>query len=211
MVVDSAPVPLKRRRFTNFDPTEVEEVDAKLAAAREKLGREILVYQTSSSLSPTSQYDTEESDDDDDFYELTAEDYYRISAAHKEDNKILMKIQRIREAEEVAAAATTIRVRFPDDHTLETKFHPSETIQSLMGLLTKVITRPHLPFYVYTTPPKKQIRDMSQDFYSAGFAPGGAILYFAYDVPKGGGGGGGSGPFLREEIMSLKQDLLAKH
>lgn len=35
-----------------------------------------------------------------------------------------------------------------------------------------------------TTPPKKQIKDMSQDFYSAGFAPG-AIVYFSYDLPKG--------------------------
>lgn len=35
-----------------------------------------------------------------------------------------------------------------------------------------------------TTPPKKQIKEMSQDFYSAGFIPG-AIVYFAYDLPKG--------------------------
>lgn len=35
-----------------------------------------------------------------------------------------------------------------------------------------------------TTPPKKHIKDMSQDFYSAGFVPG-AIVYFAYDIPKG--------------------------
>lgn len=35
-----------------------------------------------------------------------------------------------------------------------------------------------------TTPPKKQIKDMSQDFYSAGFAPG-AIVYFSQDLPKG--------------------------
>ncbi|KAL8259846.1 hypothetical protein R6Q59_027799 [Mikania micrantha] len=36
----------------------------------------------------------------------------------------------------------------------------------------------------YTTPPTKQIEDTSQDFYSAGFAPG-AIVYFSYDQPKG--------------------------
>ncbi|KAH0856007.1 hypothetical protein HID58_084268 [Brassica napus] len=35
-----------------------------------------------------------------------------------------------------------------------------------------------------TTPPKKQIKDFSQDFYSAGFIPG-AILYLADDLPKG--------------------------
>ena len=35
-----------------------------------------------------------------------------------------------------------------------------------------------------TTPPKKLIKDTSQDFYSAGFIPG-AIAYFAYDIPRG--------------------------
>ena len=35
-----------------------------------------------------------------------------------------------------------------------------------------------------TTPPKKQIKDLSQDFYTAGFIPG-AIVYFAYDISKG--------------------------
>lgn len=35
-----------------------------------------------------------------------------------------------------------------------------------------------------TTPPKKQIKALSQDFYSAGFIPG-AIVYFSYDAQKG--------------------------
>lgn len=35
-----------------------------------------------------------------------------------------------------------------------------------------------------TTPPKKQVKDTSQDFYSAGFVPG-AIVYFSYDLPRG--------------------------
>ena len=35
-----------------------------------------------------------------------------------------------------------------------------------------------------TTPPKKKIKDMTQDFFSAGFIPG-AIVYFLYDLPKG--------------------------
>ncbi|KVI02489.1 UBX-like protein [Cynara cardunculus var. scolymus] len=85
-----------------------------------------------------------------------------------------------------------IRVRFPDNHTLEATFHPSETMQSLVDLLTKVVAQPNLPFYIYTTPPKKQIKDMSQDFYSAGFAPGDDHV------------GAASGPFLKEDIMLLK-------
>ena len=41
-----------------------------------------------------------------------------------------------------------IRVRFPDNHTLEGTFHPSETVQSLVDLIMKVIARPDLPFYL---------------------------------------------------------------
>ncbi|KAK2631335.1 hypothetical protein EUGRSUZ_L03061 [Eucalyptus grandis] len=79
---------------------------------------------------------------------------------------------------------TVIRVRFPDNHTVEATFHPLEKIESLIVLLEKVVAKPELPFYIYTAPPKKQIKDLSQDFYSAGFIPG-AIVYFSYDTRKG--------------------------
>lgn len=41
-----------------------------------------------------------------------------------------------------------------------------------------------LPNIADTAPPKKQIKDLTQDFYSAGFVPG-AIVYFSYDQPEG--------------------------
>ncbi len=41
-----------------------------------------------------------------------------------------------------------MRVRFPDGYILEADFHPSETVQSLMDFLKKVISRPDLPFYL---------------------------------------------------------------
>ncbi|KAJ0111019.1 hypothetical protein Patl1_02943 [Pistacia atlantica] len=97
-----------------------------------------------------------------------------------------------------------IRIRFPDGHTLEATFHPSETIQSLVDLLMKVVARPDLPFHLYTTPPKKVIKDLSQDFFAAGFIPG-AIVYFSYDPPKGDDTAAvNSDSFLQEDILSLK-------
>ncbi|KAL5793332.1 hypothetical protein ACOSP7_001926 [Xanthoceras sorbifolium] len=205
MFVDgSSPVPLKRRRHTNIDPMEVESAKSKLAAAKEKFGREIRVFETSlPSATPTVSSNSEETDD---FYEFTAEDYYRILAKKKEDK--FLKTRKLREAEEAArrlkVTKAVIRVRFPDNHTLEVTFHPSETFQSLVDFLSKVVTHPDLPFHLYTTPPKKVIKDMSQDFYSAGFIPG-AIVYFSYDVPKGDDiAAANSGPFLHEDIMCLK-------
>ncbi|KAK8490170.1 hypothetical protein V6N13_003352 [Hibiscus sabdariffa] len=200
MIVDgSSPLPLKRRRFTNIDSMEAASAKAKLAAAKEKFGRQIRVFETAGPLSTQNEVpNTEESDD---FYEFTAEDYHRVMAAKKEDK--FLKTRKIREAEEAARRSritkAVIRVRFPDNHTLEVTFHPAETIQCLVDLIMKVIARPDLPFYLYTTPPKRQIKDMTQNFFSAGFIPG-AIVYFSYDLPKG----ADSAAFLVDDVMSLK-------
>ncbi|KAF7819466.1 plant UBX domain-containing protein 1 [Senna tora] len=194
----------KRRRVVAIDSMDTEAAKAKLAAIKERFGREIHVFETSPlSTAPNTAANAEETDDD--YYDFTAEDYYRLLATKKEDK--FLKTRKIREAEEAARRSrinkAVIRVRFPDNHTLEATFHPSETIQSLVDLLTKVISKPEQPFYIYTTPPKKLIKDMSQDFYTAGFCPG-AIVYFSFDTPKGESVVADMGPFLHEDIMSLK-------
>ncbi|KAL6518757.1 Plant UBX domain-containing protein 1 [Orobanche hederae] len=202
MTFDSSPV-WKRGRFIAVSSMDSESAKARLAAVREKYGREIRVFETSiASVTPTNVSDAEETDD---FYEFTPEDFYRLLATKKEDKHL--KTKKMRDAEESARrsriAKVVIRVRFPDNHTLEVAFHPSETIQSLIDILNKVVAHSELPFYLYTTPPKKQLRDLSQDFYSAGFVPG-AIVYFAYDVPEDNDGAPFSGPFLQEDVMSLQ-------
>ncbi|XAR51962.1 hypothetical protein NMG60_11006775 [Bertholletia excelsa] len=194
---------VKRRRLTTTDPMDSESAKEKLEAAKQKFGREIRVIGTSAASSSVSDaLNTEESDD---FYEFSAEDYYRILATRKEDK--FLKTRKIREAEEATRRArftkACIRVRFPDDFTLEGTFHPSDTIQHLVDFLKKVIAQPEQPFYIYTTPPKKILKDMSQDFYSAGFIPG-AIVYFSYDLSKGDNVAPLSGPFLREDVLCLK-------
>ncbi|KAL8475307.1 hypothetical protein ACS0TY_028111 [Phlomoides rotata] len=205
MTLDSSST-WKRRRFIAVSPMESELAKAKLAGAREKYGRDILVFETSPASGSSA--NASEMEEPDDFFEFTAEDYYRILATKKEDK--YLKTKKLRDAEEAARRSkitkSTIRVRFPDNHTLQAPFHSSETIQSLVDLLNKVVAHPELPFYLYTTPPKKQLKDTSQDFYSAGFIPG-AIVYFAHDAPKvplGDDGAPFNGPFLQEEVMSLK-------
>ncbi|XP_050234608.1 plant UBX domain-containing protein 1 [Mercurialis annua] len=195
---------IKRRRLTAIDIMEAEAAKAKVAAIKDKFGRDLRVFETSGLSSSVNQVlDTEVSDD---FYEFTAADYYRLMSTKKEDKHL--KTRKIREAEEAARKSrmtkAVIRVRFPDNHTLEVEFHPSEKIQNLFDLLMKAVARPEVPFYLYTAPPKKQIKDFSQDFYSAGFVPG-AIVYFSYVLSQGDDAAAlSSGPFLVEEIMSLK-------
>uniref|UniRef100_A0A2P2KDT1 Plant UBX domain-containing protein 1 isoform X1 n=1 Tax=Rhizophora mucronata TaxID=61149 RepID=A0A2P2KDT1_RHIMU len=211
MVLDgSSPLALKRRRLTTLNSMEAEAAKAKLAAVKEKFGRDLHVFETSSLSSAPSDVSNEETDD---FYEFTAEDYYRLMGTKKEDK--YLKTKKIREAEEATRRSritkAVMRVRFPDNHTLEVVFHPSEKIQSLVDLLMKVVARPELPFHIYTTPPKRQVRDLTQDFYSAGFIPG-AIVYFSYDIQNGDDAEAiNSGPFLQEEIMALKGlDLISE-
>ncbi|XP_043704495.1 plant UBX domain-containing protein 1-like [Telopea speciosissima] len=197
---------LKRRRLMSFDPMDDADIaKTKFAAMAEELGREIRVFETSPTSLDGSVTMTSSEDEPDDFYEFTAEDYFRLLATKKEDK--FLKTRKIREAEETARRSritkAIIRVRFPDNCTLEVKFHSSEALQSLIDLLLKVVARPDLPFYIYTTPPKKRIVDLSQDFYSAGLIPG-AIVYFSYDVQKGDNAPETSVPFLRDEIMCLK-------
>ena len=175
---------------------------------KERFGREIRVFETMSLSASSNDAANKEEEEIDEFFEFTAEDYYKILATKKEDKHL--KTRKLREAEVAARRSkltkAVIRVRFPDNHTLEATFHPSETIQSLIDLLNKVIGQPEKPFYLYTTPPKKLIKDMTQDFYTVGFCPG-AIVYFSYDVSKG--DSSGDGPYLLEEVMSLKNLDLA--
>ena len=200
----SSPLHLKRRRLSTVDIMEAEAAKAKIAAVKEKFGRDLLVFETSVvSLSLPRATNDENTDD---FYEFTPEDYYRLLLTKKEDK--YLKTKKIREAEEAARRSritkTAIRIHFPDNHTLEVVFNPSEKIQSLFDLLSRVLAQPEVPFYLYTAPPKKQIKDLSQDFYSAGLIPG-AIVHFSYDMPKTEDSEAfSSGPFLQEEVMSLK-------
>ncbi|KAJ0457256.1 putative UBX domain, Ubiquitin-like domain superfamily [Helianthus annuus] len=202
MLADSLPA-LKRKRFSVADPMDAKFATEKLAAAKQNYGREICVFETTPATIYQTSNTASDSEEPDDL-EFTTEDYYRILATKKKEDKYL-KTKKIRDAEAAASRSritkAVVRVRFPDNHTLEATFHPSETLQSLVDLLVKVVARPDLPFYIYTTPPKKQIKDLSQDLYSVGFVPG-AIVYYSYDLPKG--VETPQGAYLKDDVMSLK-------
>ncbi|TQE13946.1 hypothetical protein C1H46_000577 [Malus baccata] len=125
-------------------------------------------------------------EENDEFYDFTPEDYYRIQRPRQQEDKLL-KTQKIREAEDAKRRSTitkaVIRVRFPDNRTVEATFHPADKIQSLLDYMRKVVARPELPFCLFTAPPKQVTREMSQDFYSAGFVPG-AVVHLTYGVPN---------------------------
>ncbi|KAL3620469.1 Plant UBX domain-containing protein 1 [Castilleja foliolosa] len=122
-------------------------------------------------------------------FESSYSDDYSWILATKEEEKIR------------ADARAVIRVRFPDNHTLEVIFHPLKTIQILVNLLNKVIARPKVPFHLFTTPPNKPKKQL-KDLYCVGLVHG-CIVYFASDMPKGDGDAPFAG-FLKEDVTSLK-------
>ncbi|XP_031480536.1 plant UBX domain-containing protein 1 [Nymphaea colorata] len=199
----------KKRFCWSIDSMEADEnAQVKLVSMAEELGRDIRVFRNSASIMPsdiTSSVSVSNSDEEDNFYEFTAEDYFRILSSRKEDK--VLKTRKIREEEEAARRSkftkAVIRIRFPDGYIVETKFHPTETVASLMEFVKKIIAQPDIPFYIYITPPKQQLKDMAKDFFSVGFVPG-AIVYFSYDLPKDEEGRDASStPFLRNDIMAL--------
>ncbi|CAN6448976.1 unnamed protein product [Victoria cruziana] len=199
----------KKRFCWSIDSMEADEdAQVKLVSMAAELGRDIRVFRNSTSIMPsdvTSSASVSNNEEEDDFYEFTAEDYYRILSSRKEDK--VLKTRKIREEEEAARRSkftkSVIRIRFPDGYIVEAKFHPTETVENLMEFVKKIIAQPDIPFYIYVTPPKQQLRDMSKDFFSVGFVPG-AIVYFSYDLPKDEEGKDESSPpFLRSDIMAL--------
>ncbi|KAL4193618.1 hypothetical protein AMTRI_Chr06g177660 [Amborella trichopoda] len=194
-----------KRRLVIYTPMD-PNAEARLAEVAKELGRGIHIFTNSASIpSDGNLTSVSNSEEQDEFYEFTAEDYYRLLSTKKDKQ---LKTRKIREAEEASRRSkiskAIMRVHFPDNYILEAEFHSSDIISSLTDLLKKVIARPDLPFYIYTTPPKQKINDLSKDFHSAGFIPG-AIVYFSYDLINGEDEGILiSGPFLRDDIMALK-------
>ncbi|XP_074575418.1 plant UBX domain-containing protein 1 [Curcuma longa] len=186
---------------------DAEQAKAKLLAVEKDLGHAIRVFTNAASSAKPDEVLPSSTEEPDEFYEFTPDDYYRIMSDRIGAQSQILKTRKMREADAAARKAkitkAVIRVRFPDNYILEAKFQPTETLQSLMDLLKKVVAHPDLPFYIYTTPPKERVKDTSKDFYSAGFAPG-AIVYFSYDLPKDlESDNSTEGPYLRDDIISL--------
>ncbi|KAH1204977.1 Plant UBX domain-containing protein 1 [Glycine max] len=133
-MVGSFTLTSKRRRVVT---------NANLAAAKEGFGREIHVFETSA-LSSSSNAERRLMTSMSLLLKIIT-DFWLL--------KRKINSRRLEKSEKRKRLLTVIRVCFPDNHTLEATFHPSETIQN-------------------TTLPKKVINDMSRDFYAAGFCPG---------------------------------------
>lgn len=117
---------------------------------------------------------------DDSAYEVTEADIRKQLAAYAknqrtQEGKYLMTKQ-MRESEQARKAASygqvPVRVEFPEGTVLQASFPAVAPVGELHELI-KVALLPEAAktFYLFTTPPKSELKDMSLSFYAAGLVP----------------------------------------
>jgi len=117
-------------------------------------------------------------------------------------NKRQEELERIKNQQVYTTAL--IRIRFPDDYVLQGTFGALEKIDSLYKFVKDHLATPEREFYLYETPPKKIIKEMSATMKATRLVPSG-MLYFAWadlDQTKN-----TDGPFL--DMLRLKEKIVA--
>jgi len=97
-----------------------------------------------------------------------------------------------------------IRVRFPDDYCIQGTFGALEKVADVYQFVKDHLYTPERPFYLYTTPPKKELKEMGMTLKAAKMVPSG-MIYFGWsdlDQTKM-----QDGPFL--DIAGLKDKIVA--
>ncbi|KAK9462949.1 uncharacterized protein V1516DRAFT_671585 [Lipomyces oligophaga] len=104
-----------------------------------------------------------------------------------------------------------VRIRFPDQTQLLGKFTGQETVGDVMTFVRFSLVDPMLPFYLFITPPRRELRDESKKLIADLKFAAREIVYFAWDlkcierdfgkdyvVPN---------PALRPEVLKEAQDI----
>lgn len=137
------------------------------------------------------------------FYDFTPDDYHKVmSGWAKQNSKAagLMKTQKLREQDERRRAEQfgpiPVRLHFPDGSIVQANFKALDTLASLQKLVQQCML-PNLPqWYLYVTPPKQALKDLSLTFYKAGLLPAANVLV-GMDSKH-------DGLFLKPEVAALQ-------
>jgi len=91
-----------------------------------------------------------------------------------------------------------VRVRFQDSIDLEANFDSTETIGDIYSVVKENMAQPEEPFYLFVTPPKKKLNDLSVTLTAEHLIPA-AVVYFAWETPSL---GCTARAVLKEEVFS---------
>ena len=111
-----------------------------------------------------------------------------------------LKTQKLRDQDERRRAEqfgpVPVRIHFPDNSIVQAEFKPLEPLSALQKLVQQCV-QPNLPsWYMYVTPPKQVLKDLSLTFYKAGLLPAANVLI--------GTDGLHEGSFLKPHVAALQ-------
>ena len=155
---------------------------------------------------------------DEGWYEVTEADV-RVqmagyAARRAQEGKMLMT-QQMREAEAARKAASygniPVRIEFPDGMVVQASFAATAPLAELRDLVESALSSEAAAagFYLFVTPPRTELKDMSASFYSQGLVPAARVHVGYKNVVGGGGGGGGTSPSSSSSSPSLKPEVMA--
>ncbi|XP_043924155.1 tether containing UBX domain for GLUT4 [Protopterus annectens] len=126
-----------------------------------------------------------------DFLEVTVDDVRKRFAQLRserqrfEDAPLMTKALRETQSQEkmLRYPKVVLRVQFPDRYILQGFFQPTETVENVKEFVKQQLASPDLSFYLFVTPPKIILEDMTVTLFQANLFPA-AVVHFGSPVKK---------------------------
>ncbi|RXN02195.1 Tether containing UBX domain for GLUT4 [Acipenser ruthenus] len=124
----------------------------------------------------------------DEFFQVTVDDIRKRFAQLKSEREVLeeaplltksLRESRMKEKMQ-RYPKVVVRVQFPDRHVLQGFFRPLETVGAVREFVRKHLEDPDLRFYLFISPPKVILNDLTDTLFQANLFPA-ALVYFGSD------------------------------
>ncbi|KAK1162262.1 tether containing UBX domain for GLUT4 isoform X1 [Acipenser oxyrinchus oxyrinchus] len=152
----------------------------------EPIDREALVYHMDAEHRQRGGVFTEDLPDE--FFQVTVDDIRKRFAQLKSEREVLeeaplltksLRESRMKEKMQ-RYPKVVVRVQFPDRHVLQGFFRPLETVGAVREFVRKHLEDPDLRFYLFISPPKVILNDLTDTLFQANLFPA-ALVYFGSD------------------------------
>ncbi|XP_058848390.1 tether containing UBX domain for GLUT4-like isoform X2 [Acipenser ruthenus] len=152
----------------------------------EPIDREALVYHMDAEHRQRGEVFAEDLPDE--FFQVTVDDIRKRFAQLKSEREVLeeaplltksLRESRMKEKMQ-RYPKVVVRVQFPDRHVLQGFFRPLETVGAVREFVRKHLEDPDLRFYLFISPPKVILNDLTDTLFQANLFPA-ALVYFGSD------------------------------
>ncbi|KAK6478248.1 tether containing UBX domain for GLUT4 isoform X1 [Huso huso] len=152
----------------------------------EPIDREAMVYHMDAEHRQRGEVFAEDLPDE--FFQVTVDDIRKRFAQLKSEREVLeeapLLTKSLRESQMKEKMQrypkVVMRVQFPDRHVLQGFFRPLETVGAVREFVRKHLEDPDLRFYLFISPPKVILDDLTDTLFQANLFPA-ALVYFGSD------------------------------